>query len=142
MDNCSAHVTDDVIPLLTEARVCVITFAPHTTQILQILGLTLFGVLKRRTGFGLPFENDNATVKFIMRVYHDFGQTIIQPNLWRAFQALGFEFDPSAEPSGFLFNEKKLRESARFRELWSLDSPILFGIDRYILLCPRLKQWQ
>jgi hypothetical protein len=48
MDNCSAHVTDDVIRLLTETRVRVIAFAPHTTHIFQILDLALFGVLKRR----------------------------------------------------------------------------------------------
>jgi hypothetical protein len=50
MDNRSFHVTDDVIRLLTEARERVITFAPHTTQIFQILDLKLFGVLKRRMG--------------------------------------------------------------------------------------------
>jgi hypothetical protein len=75
MDNRSAHVTDDVIRLLTEARVCVITFAPHTTQIFQVLDLTLFGVLKRRLRCELSFENENATVKFTMQVYHDFKQT-------------------------------------------------------------------
>jgi hypothetical protein len=32
MDNCPSYVTDDVIGLLTEARVCVITFEPHTTH--------------------------------------------------------------------------------------------------------------
>jgi hypothetical protein len=46
MDNCSAHAPDDVIRLLTEARVRVITFAPHTTHIFQILDVTLFGVLR------------------------------------------------------------------------------------------------
>jgi hypothetical protein len=32
MDNCSAHVIDDVIHLLIEARVRVIAFAPHTAR--------------------------------------------------------------------------------------------------------------
>jgi hypothetical protein len=45
MDNSSAHVNDDVIRLLTGARVRVIAFAPSTTQIFQILDLALFGVL-------------------------------------------------------------------------------------------------
>jgi hypothetical protein len=48
MDDCSAHITDDMIRLLTEAWVRVITFAPDTTHIFQVLDLTLFGVLKRR----------------------------------------------------------------------------------------------
>jgi hypothetical protein len=69
MDNCSAHVTDDVIRLLTEARVRVITFTPHTTHIFQVLELTLFGVLKRRPRNELPFETDNSTVKYIIKVH-------------------------------------------------------------------------
>jgi hypothetical protein len=48
MENCSAHVTGDVIRLRTEARVRVITFALYMTQVLQVLDLILFGVLKRR----------------------------------------------------------------------------------------------
>jgi hypothetical protein len=60
-NDCSAHVTDDVIRLLTEARMRVITFAPHTTQISQGLDLKLVDVLKRLRRYELPFENGNAT---------------------------------------------------------------------------------
>jgi hypothetical protein len=45
MAHCSADVGDHVIRLLTKARVRVIPFAPHTTQLVQVLDLTLFGVL-------------------------------------------------------------------------------------------------
>jgi hypothetical protein len=65
----------------------------------------------------MPFENDNATAKFITMVYHDFGQTMIQSNIRGAFQALGFESDMRTEPYRLLFNEKKLRESAACREV-------------------------
>jgi uncharacterized PurR-regulated membrane protein YhhQ (DUF165 family) len=68
----SYHVTDDVIGLFTEARVRVITFAPHTTQIVQILDVTLFGVLKRRPRYQLLFEDEKETVQFRMKVNHDF----------------------------------------------------------------------
>jgi hypothetical protein len=50
----------------------VITFAPHTTQIFENLDVTLFGVLKRRLGCKLPFEDEKETVKSIMKGYHDF----------------------------------------------------------------------
>jgi hypothetical protein len=59
----------------------VITFAPHTTQIFQILPVTLFGVLKRRLGYKLPFEDQNETVPFIMKVYSDFKQTMAESNI-------------------------------------------------------------
>jgi hypothetical protein len=80
MDNCPGHVTDDIIGLLTEARVRVITFAPHITQIFQALDVTLFGVLKRHLGSKFPFEDEKETVKFIMKVYHDLKQTIVELN--------------------------------------------------------------
>jgi hypothetical protein len=117
MGNCPAHVADDVICFLTEARVRVITFAPHTTHIFQILDLTLFAVLKRRPRYELPFETDNTTVKFLMNVYHDFKQTMVPSNLRGAFHALGLDYDISREPSRLLFNEEKLRGSRGFQEL-------------------------
>jgi hypothetical protein len=81
MDNCPSHVTDDdIIGLLTEARVHIRTFAPHTTQIFQILDVTLFGVLKRCLGYKLLFEDEKETLEFIMRVYHDFKQTMVESN--------------------------------------------------------------
>jgi hypothetical protein len=113
-----------VIGILTEARVRVITFAPHTTQIFQILDLTLFGVLKRQPRYDLPFDDDTATVKFIMKVYRDFKETMVEPNIWAAFQAIGFEYDTAAEPYRLLFNGEKLRESKGFQELWMIHFPL------------------
>jgi hypothetical protein len=72
MDHCSAHFTDDVIRILTEARVRVITFASRTTQVFPGLDLTLFDVLRWRAVYELPFDDDNVTLKFVMKVYHDF----------------------------------------------------------------------
>jgi hypothetical protein len=60
----------------------------------------------------LPFEEEKETVNFRMKVYPDFKQTIVEPNIWRAFQAIGFEFNTEGEPYHLLFNEEKLRQSA------------------------------
>jgi hypothetical protein len=111
MDNCPSHLTDDMIGLLTEARVRVITFAPHTTQIFQVLDVTLFDVLKRRLGYKLPFEDEKEVVRFIVKVHHDFEQTMVESNIWRAFRAIEFEFDTEAEPYRLLFKAEKLRQS-------------------------------
>jgi hypothetical protein len=83
----------------------VITFAPHTTQIFQVLDVTLFGVLKRRLGHKFPFEDEKESVKFIVKVDHDFKQTMVEPNIWGAFRVIGFEFefDTEAEPDRLLF---------------------------------------
>jgi hypothetical protein len=55
MDDCSAHASDDMIRILIEARVGVITFAPHTTQVFQVLVFTFFRVPKRCPMYELPF---------------------------------------------------------------------------------------
>jgi hypothetical protein len=126
MAHYSADVSDDVIHILTEARVCVITFAPHTTQIFQVLDLTLFGVLKRCPRYELPFDENNATAKVITNVYHKITQTMVRPNVWGTFRALAleFEFDTRREPYELLFDDVKLREGAGFHELCSVDFPL------------------
>jgi hypothetical protein len=43
---------------------------------------------------------------------------------WGAFHALGFDFNKRREPYQLLFGEEKLRGSAGFRELWSMDFPL------------------
>jgi hypothetical protein len=124
----SSHVTEDIIGLLTKAQIRVITFALHATRIFQILDVTVFGVLKRRVGDKLPFEDEKEIVEFIMKGYRDFKQTMEEPNIWRAFQAIGFEFefDTEADPYRFLSNEEKLRENEDFRGSWSID----FRVDQ------------
>jgi hypothetical protein len=77
MDDCSTHISDDVIRPFPDARMRVITCAPHTTQIFQVLYLALFGVLKRRPRYELPFDGENATVKVITKVSHDIRQTML-----------------------------------------------------------------
>jgi hypothetical protein len=124
MDNCPSHVTDEIVGLLTEARVRVITFAPHTTRNVQVLDVTLFGVLKRRLRSKLPFEGEQETVKFILKVLRDFKQTMVESNRCGAFLAIVFELDTEAEPYRLLFNEEKLRQSEGFRELWLIDFPL------------------
>jgi hypothetical protein len=79
--NWSSHVTSDVIGLLTQTRLRVITLAPHTTQIVQVLDLILVGVLKRHPRYELSFEDENARAQFIVNVYHDFKQTMVAPNI-------------------------------------------------------------
>jgi hypothetical protein len=48
MDNCSNHISDDIIAILTHEQIRNVIFAIHTTQIFQILDVMLFDVLKKR----------------------------------------------------------------------------------------------
>jgi hypothetical protein len=99
-DHCLSRLIDEVISLLSEARRPTMTFEPHTTQIFQIPDVTPFGVLKRRLGYKSPSEDEKEAVTLIMKAYCDFKQTIVDPNIWGAFRAIGFELalDSEGEP--------------------------------------------
>jgi hypothetical protein len=81
IDNCLTHAAHDVTHLLTEARVRLVTFAPQIPQVFQVLDLTLFDVIETLPRYELSFGDDNMIVKFIMKVYHDFRQTMVKPNI-------------------------------------------------------------
>jgi hypothetical protein len=59
--------------------------APHTTYIFQELDPCLFGVLKCRGQYVLPFDDDQTATNFLLKIYRTFRQTMIELNIWGAF---------------------------------------------------------
>jgi hypothetical protein len=60
----------------------------------------------------------------MMKACHDFGQIMVQPDIWGTFQAFELDFDMSGERYRFLFDEKKPRDGAGFRESCSFEFPL------------------
>jgi hypothetical protein len=124
IDNCSPHVSDDVIAILTNVRVRIITFALNTTHVFQMLDVVLFGALKKLDS-GLEMWNEESdTVAFIIKLYHDFKKLMMEVNIWGAFSAIGFSCDTTQNPYGLLFDEENFRQSRGFMELWARDTPL------------------
>jgi hypothetical protein len=117
MDNCSPHLAPTAVQLLTHARVRIITFAPHTTHIFQVLDLALFGALKRRSQYQLSFDDEKRRARFIERPYHDFRLTMIDMNIWRGFQEIELTFVMTDAVQRVVLNDMKMRESRGFKEL-------------------------
>jgi hypothetical protein len=110
--------------MLREHDVKVITFPPHTTQVFQALDLSLFGVLKRKLQYKLPFGNDDRVVAFIQKTFHSLKQTFV-PNIVRnAFKMFVFEFNIAKSRYTVLLWEEKLRGSQEFREIWDAGYPL------------------
>jgi hypothetical protein len=124
MDNCSPHISDDIVAVLTHARMRIITFTIYTTHIFQMLDVVLFGALKKHANNIKIFDEEQPAAAFLLKVYHDFKQTKIEINLWEAFAAIGFTHDIEQSPYGLLFDEEKLRQSPGFMELWERDTPL------------------
>jgi hypothetical protein len=124
MDNCSLQARPEVIKMLREHDVKVITFPLHTTQVFQALDLSLFGVLKRKLQYELPLGNDDRVVAFIQKAFQSLKQTFVPDNMRNAFKRFGFEFNIAKSPYILLLREEKLRGSLGFRELWDADDPL------------------
>jgi hypothetical protein len=113
---------DDVIAVLTNTRVRVITFAPHTTHVFQMLDVMLFGPVKKHA-IGLEVLNEEpGTVALIFKLYHDFKQATVQVNTWGAFSAIGLTHDITQDPYGLLFDGAMFRQSHGFVERWERDA--------------------
>jgi hypothetical protein len=82
-------VFDDVIAVLTNAGFRLITFAPHTTDVLQMLDVVLFGALKKRASGLEMWNEESGTVAFIIKLCHDLRQTMVEVNIWKPFWPLG-----------------------------------------------------
>jgi hypothetical protein len=122
MENRSPHMADDVVGLLTSLRVRIIIFAPHTTHIFQVLDIVLFGAMKKHDTGLKDLDETLSAAAFLIRVYHDFKQTLIEVNIWGPFAAIGFSYAITETPNRLLFDEQKLRRSRGFVALWDRDT--------------------
>jgi hypothetical protein len=93
MDDCPSHITPELIDLLTSARLKVGTCSPHTTDILQVLDLTLFGILKREGQYSLLFDEPARTITFVYNLDIQMANTVTPPNISTAFQAIDLDLD-------------------------------------------------
>jgi hypothetical protein len=124
MDNCSPHLSPVVFDLRSTSRVRLVTFTSHTTEIVSVLDMALFGIFKRRAQYQLPFDDDIGSPRFINKVYHDFRWTMTDTTRWRAFRDIGILEGIVAGMQRVSFSERTLRERKGFRELWDMDFPL------------------
>jgi hypothetical protein len=118
MDNCSVQVRPDILQILADNHVKVITFPPHTTNIFQCLDLSLFSVLKKKMKSRLPLERIDSASTFIKRIVHNMKQALVPDNVRRAFVHIGMRYRTDVDPYLLIFDGSVLRESQRFLALW------------------------
>jgi hypothetical protein len=88
-----------------------------------MLDVILFGALKKHA-HGLKLcDEEQPTAAFLLKVYHEFKQTMTEVNIWGASSAMGFSYDITQKPYELLFDEEKFRHSRGFLELWERDVP-------------------
>jgi hypothetical protein len=88
MDNYSLHISDDFVAVFTRVRVRVTIFVTHITYVFQMLDVVLFDALKKHaTGLEM-LDEEQSIAAFLLKVYHDFKQTMVEINIWELLHPL------------------------------------------------------
>jgi hypothetical protein len=125
MDNCSTHLADQIVQLLTTHKIKVITFPPHSSGIFQMLDLVFFGVFKSQKkrlskNASVPVMEDHA-----MRMFRACEAAGASTTVRGCFTRAGFVYHKSPEGGYVLsFDEDRVRDSAEFQEVWEIDFPL------------------
>jgi hypothetical protein len=72
-----------------------------------MLDVVLFGALTKHVTGLSTVDEDQSAAAFIIKVYHDFKQTTVEVNTYRAFSFIGIIHDIDQNPYGLLFDEEK-----------------------------------
>jgi hypothetical protein len=63
-------------------------------------------------------EEESRAVEFILKVYRDFRQTMIEVNIWGAFVIIEFTHYIDKILYGLFFDQEKFGQSPGFVEFW------------------------
>jgi hypothetical protein len=124
LDNCKVHMGDEVLKVLADHGVMMMTYAPHTTNIFQVLDIHFFGIFKliksNADESGMVHETANDVVKNIRAIQRSSNL----PKIQAAFRKSGLESISVSEPAFITFHEKRLREADGICETWDIEVPI------------------
>jgi hypothetical protein len=66
-------------------------------------------------------DEESRAVAFLLKVYRDFKQTMVEINIWGAFADIRFTREIDQISYGLLFDKEKFRQSLGFVEHWERD---------------------
>jgi hypothetical protein len=69
-------------------------------------------------------DEEQPAAAFLLKVYYDFKQAMIEVNSWGAFAAIGFTYNIKQNPYVLFLDEERLRQSPSFVGRWERDTPL------------------
>jgi hypothetical protein len=82
-----------IITILAREPARIITFVPHTTHVFQMLDVMLFNALQKHATSLDMLDEEPRTAAFILKIYCDFKQMMVEINIWRACAVIEFTHD-------------------------------------------------
>jgi hypothetical protein len=81
MQNSPRDIGEEIRSPMRDARIRIITWTASATHIFQEFDICLSEVLKPRRQCTLPFDDDQATIGLLRKIYQRFNQIMIEPNI-------------------------------------------------------------
>jgi hypothetical protein len=125
IDNCSSHLMEHIIDLLSAHKIKILTLPPHSSGISQMFDLVFFAVFKSlekrlAKDESIPVMADHATC-MVKACEANGASSIVRACFARA----GFVYHKVPDGGYILgLDEGIIRDSAGFRDIWEIDFPL------------------
>jgi hypothetical protein len=109
-DNCASHVDDEIMSLLANHNIRLLTFPPHTSHLFQPLDLVTFAALKREKREIYSDKPEVTQVWQITKLMKALEHATDSANNRSAFKRAGLLINPRVYPAVALVDSRKLNE--------------------------------
>ena len=117
-DNCSYHIDEELLQILTNHRILVITYPLHTSHLFQVLDRLLFGVMKNNKNY-IPDNDDiQSTLQHLYKTFKAYELSTCSLNIHASFRHIGFEYHKKNDVFYLRLNRQKVEFFDEFKEIW------------------------
>lgn len=122
-DNCSSHIDDELLQILAEHFILVISYPSHTSNLFQVLDILIFGVLKIHKKQIRKSDKISPLIDHLYRIFRAYEMSTCSTTIRCAFEKAGFEYYKKNKLNYLKLNRQKIENSPSFQELWEINYP-------------------
>ena len=122
MDNCPSHVNEEILKILADEKIRVVTFPPHTTNLFQPLDLVTFNIFKFEKSMTRSIYKKGSQIDIFYRNIFAMERATISSNNRQAFKRAGLQIQARVVPNIAIVREKYLNELIEISDLNDLDN--------------------
>ena len=112
IDNCSSQSDPDLLEILTDNLILVITCPSHTSHIFQVYNKSI------------PKNDQNSPkIDHLYRVFHAYELSTCSTTIGSSFIGAGFEYYQKDERNYLKLKRSQIENSKIFKEVWDINYP-------------------
>jgi hypothetical protein len=124
MDNASVHLDPNLIHLLSQNNVLVLTFPPHTSHLFQPCDLNLFACFKAEKSLIKPEKPRSSKIGQILVLIEAFEKAAVSRNIRASFRKAGIKTTGDGNNRSCIIDETTLRTGTAFSLIYQFDLQI------------------